>query len=184
MNIPNILTAIRFALIPIFILIFFSASSNYVIYGLIIFLLAGATDMLDGYIARKYNLITKWGQAMDPLADKLMLITVLISFTIKGLFPPWVILIVGLKETMLVMGGIFLYTRKNKAVLPANHYGKIATVLFYIVVIWVALGLPLARPLTIFAVAFTAGAFINYFILGLKIVKNQASMENEPEKLS
>ncbi len=176
MNIPNILTFIRFTLIPVFIFVFFSASPNYILYGLAIFLLAGITDMLDGYIARKYNLVTKWGQAMDPLADKLMLITVLISFTIKDLFPIWVILIVGIKEAMLVIGGIFLYTQKGKVVVPANRYGKMATVFFYIVIIWVALGLPYGRAITAFAVAFTAYAFINYFKMGLSIVKNESTI--------
>lgn len=179
MNIPNLLTVLRFLLIPFFIYVFFFSPSNFILYGLVIFLLAGITDLLDGYIARKYNLITKWGQAMDPLADKLMLLTVIISFTMKGLFPIWVILIVGLKEIMMVLGGIFLYTKKGKAVVPANRYGKLGTVLFYIMIIWVALGLKYGIVVISFAVAFAAYAFINYLQAGIHIIKNHPPTDGE-----
>lgn len=173
MKIPNMLTLLRFALIPVFIKVFFSGSPNYITYALGIYLLAGVTDVLDGYIARKYNLITKWGQAMDPLADKLMLLTVIISFTMKGLFPIAVLIIVGLKEVMMVLGGIFLYTRKGKVVIPANRYGKMATVLFYILIIWVALDLPYQTAVTTFTLGFAAFVFLNYLRGALKIMKVQ-----------
>jgi cardiolipin synthase len=67
MNIPNILTLFRLFLIPIFILLFFSNIFNYLFYSVLIFLVAGITDILDGYIARKYSLITKLGTVLDPL---------------------------------------------------------------------------------------------------------------------
>ena len=77
MNLPNILTTIRLLLIPVFVLVFFSYGTQGLIYGAIIFLIAGFTDVLDGHIARKFNLVTKYGIVLDPLADKLMLLTVL-----------------------------------------------------------------------------------------------------------
>lgn len=173
MNIPNVLTVIRFTLIPLFILAFFSSSNNSLLYSAYIFIFAGITDVLDGYIARKYNLITKWGQAMDPLADKLMQLTVLLCFTIEGLLPIWAITIVGVKELMMIFGGIFLYTKKDKIVIPANKYGKIATVIFYIAIISVVLEFAYSTILIGIAIAVTVYAFIRYFMAGVKEVKNK-----------
>ena len=78
MNIPNALTLFRFILIGVFpYLYFMEGQVNNKVWAFAVFLLAGVTDVLDGFIARRCNLITKWGKLMDPLADKLMLITVL-----------------------------------------------------------------------------------------------------------
>ncbi|WP_051569200.1 CDP-diacylglycerol--glycerol-3-phosphate 3-phosphatidyltransferase [Alkaliphilus transvaalensis] len=182
MNLPNILTASRFLLIPFFVSVFFSDSPNNIILAIVIFVVAGITDMLDGYLARKHGLITKWGQAMDPLADKLMLLTVLVCFTIKRILPPWVIIIVALKETLMVIGGLLLYTRKDKTVLPANKLGKLATVIFYIAIIWKAFEPVYGGFLVIVAVAVTAIAFIKYVNLGLKIVNKKDEYEKECER--
>ena len=76
MNIPNLLSIFRLALIPVFAVVIFSPIPNSALWACLIFLLSGATDVLDGYIARKYNMITNVGKVLDPLADKLMQITV------------------------------------------------------------------------------------------------------------
>ena len=171
MNLPNTITALRFALIPLFVRVFFSSLEESLLYSILIFLLAGATDVLDGHIARKYNIITKWGQAMDPLADKLMQLTVLICFTIKQFIPLWVITIFGIKELLMIFGGIFLYTRKNKMVLPANSYGKIATVIFYIAILAIAFNFKYSKLLIIIAILFALYAFVRYAIIGIKYIK-------------
>ncbi|HZK58128.1 MAG TPA: CDP-diacylglycerol--glycerol-3-phosphate 3-phosphatidyltransferase [Clostridia bacterium] len=171
MNLPNIITALRFALIPLFVKVFFSSLERSLLYSVLIFLLAGITDILDGYIARKYNIITKWGQAMDPLADKLVQLTVLICFTIKQFIPPWVIIIYGIKELLMVFGGIFLYTQKDKMVLPANSYGKIATVIFYIAILAVAFNSRYDKFLIIVAVFVALYAFVRYAIVGIKYIR-------------
>lgn len=171
MNLPNILTTLRFFLIPSFIMVFFSSSEDYIRYSAYIFIFAGVTDVLDGYIARKYNLTTKWGQAMDPLADKLMQLTVLICFTIKRILPLWVIIVVGIKEICMVIGGMFLYFKKEKVVIPANKYGKLATIVFYGAILAVAFGLPYGRLIVYLAIMITIYAFIQYFFIGLKTVK-------------
>ncbi|MTI65120.1 MAG: CDP-diacylglycerol--glycerol-3-phosphate 3-phosphatidyltransferase [Firmicutes bacterium] len=166
MNIPNFLTTIRFILIPIFIAIFYSPMKNNIVIATYIFILAGITDVLDGYIARKYDMITKFGTVLDPLADKLMLITVLICFTDANFLPIWVILVVGLKEITMILGGIFLYYCGDKTVIPANKYGKVATVSFYIAILSIAFHLNkiFSYALIILAVIITIIAFINYVI--------------------
>lgn len=133
MNIPNALTIFRFLLVPIFIYTFYFQNGQHYLIPLIIFLLAGVTDILDGYIARKYNMITNWGKLMDPLADKVMQISVLLVMTDKKFIPTWIILIVILKELFLIIGGTVLY--RNKVIVQANWYGKLTTVMFYIAII-------------------------------------------------
>ena len=172
MNIPNILTTIRFFLIPIFVLVFYSSIENNVLYASLVFALAGVTDVLDGYIARTYNMVTKWGIAMDPLADKLMQLTVLICFTTKSFLPIWVIIVVGIKELLMIVGALFLYYNVDKTVIPANKFGKVATIAFYVAILSIAFNLPdtINFILILVAVILTLIAFVNY-LLGFKEVR-------------
>lgn len=166
MNIPNVLTTLRFILIPVFVFFFFSNLEGNVLYATYVFILAGITDVLDGYIARTYNMITKYGTILDPLADKLMLLTVLICFTTKEYIPIWIITIVGIKELLMIIGGLILYYSMDKTVVPANKIGKIATISFYIGIIAVAFEVNkfLSYLLISLAVIITIIAFIKYFI--------------------
>jgi cardiolipin synthase len=181
MNIPNILTTIRFLLIPVFIYFFYSPSiENNILYATSIFILAGITDILDGYIARTYNMITKWGIVLDPLADKLMQITVLVCFTDKGYLPFWVILVIGIKEFLMVIGAIFLYYFADKTVIPSNKYGKLATVFFYVAILSIALDISKALNyiLVTIAVVSTIIAFINYLVGFKTINKDKYKRKN------
>ncbi len=141
----------------------------------LVFLVAGITDVFDGYIARRFNLITKWGQVVDPFADKIMQLTVLTCFTIDKYLPVWLIVIYGAKELTMIFGGIFLYTKKEKVVIPANSYGKVATIIFYLAVISVALQNEYSYYVFIVAIFFALLAFIQYSVIGsnkLKQIKN------------
>lgn len=172
MNIPNILTVIRFCLIPVFVYVFYNPDiHNNVLWGIVVFIVAGATDLLDGYIARKYNLITKWGKLMDPLADKLMLITVLISLYVKGIIPAPVILIVFVKELLMIVGAAFLYKNRN-IVVEANFFGKAATASFYVAVIATVLKFRYYKVLLYIAVVLTIIALVQY---GYRAFKRNAS---------
>jgi cardiolipin synthase (CMP-forming) len=133
MNIPNSLTALRLVLVPVFLIIFFSDLPNSFLIAVLVFLAAGLTDILDGYIARKYNMITKWGSILDPLADKLMSLTVLLSLTIKNIIPGWVLLIIGIKEILMIAGAAVMF--KRGANISAQVYGKASTALFYVAII-------------------------------------------------
>ncbi|KUO70029.1 MAG: CDP-diacylglycerol--glycerol-3-phosphate 3-phosphatidyltransferase, partial [Clostridia bacterium BRH_c25] len=122
MNIPNALTIIRLLLIPGFVYYFFSQMEYGIRIAIVIFVVAGLTDILDGFIARRYNLITRLGIVLDPLADKLMLLTVLISITLKDQIPFWIIVVVAIKETLLMLGAITLFN-DHDIVVPANKFG-------------------------------------------------------------
>lgn len=129
-QIPNILTIFRFILIP-FIVINLVYDSY--IAAFIIFTISGLTDILDGFIARKYNFITNLGKLIDPLADKCTQIITLGTLAIKDIIPMWILVIVILKEFIMVAGASFLYGKE--LVVSSRWYGKLATVLFYIAIV-------------------------------------------------
>jgi cardiolipin synthase len=130
-NIPNALTLLRLLIVPF--LGYFIYSEKYTT-AIILFALGGFTDVLDGYVARKYNLITKWGKVFDPLADKLMQITALVFLVLHKFIPIIVLVIVVVKESLMLAGGIMVY-KKGKTVIGANWYGKMATVIFYFAIL-------------------------------------------------
>lgn len=129
-HVPNILTIIRFLLIPLLIIV--ALQSDY-ISTIIVLTLSGITDILDGYIARRFNYITNFGKLMDPLADKATQITLLTVLTIQKIIPVWIIVIVLLKEFLMIAGASFLYGKE--LVVSSKWYGKLATVLFYIAIV-------------------------------------------------
>lgn len=170
MNIPNILTTIRFFLIPVFYIIYFSSMKNSMEIAIIIFLVSGITDILDGYIARKYNLVTKWGTVLDPLADKLMTLTVLFCLSSSKIIPFWIFILILFKELFMIIGGINLF--KYKKVIPAKYYGKLSTVLFYLSIIVMAFYTNIGIYILYAALAMTLFAFIKYLISFLDMKKN------------
>ena len=130
-NIPNILTGIRFILIPF---IFIAVISHHYLVGIIIFTISAFTDILDGYIARKYNYISDIGKLIDPLADKITQISLLLALTILNILPWWILAIVFIKECTIIITASFLYKRKD-FVVYSKWYGKLATTLFYLAII-------------------------------------------------
>lgn len=171
MNVANMLTIFRIILVPVYLLLFYSTGENHLLYAGIVFLIAGITDVLDGYIARKYDQMTDLGAVLDPLADKLMAFAVLISFTSTKLIPSWILKIIGFKEILMITGGFILYLFKSNTVVPANKYGKVATVSLYIAVFSVILRAPsmLKKTLFIITVALNIIAFINYLIIYINV---------------
>ena len=129
-HIPNILTIIRFLLIPF--IVFYIFANNYIL-SFIFFTLSGLTDIADGFIARRFNLISNFGKLMDPLADKLTQISTLASLVIVHIIPIWILVIVLLKEFVMIVGASFLYGKD--VVVYSKWYGKLATVLFYIAIV-------------------------------------------------
>ena len=131
-NIPNILSVIRIILVFVFVFVFFALDNPIV--AILIFLLAGATDILDGYLARRNNWITNLGKRLDPLADKLMQCTVLICLLIKNYIPWWFVLPFFIKEvTTLVIGSIVI--RRRSVVVVSKWYGKASVCLFYATIV-------------------------------------------------
>ncbi len=172
MNIPNLFTLLRFLLIPVFIYYFFSETNYSIHISIYVFILAGLTDVIDGFIARKFNQITKLGIVLDPLADKLMLITALISITIRYDIPIWILSIVGLKEILMICGAATLYN--NDIVVPANVFGKLSTVLSYAAILGVTFNWPYNRVLLYLFITTTIFALIVYVTNFVNIKKHQS----------
>lgn len=129
-HIPNILTLIRFLLIPVIITLL---SRKEYLAAIIVFSISGLTDILDGTIARKFNLITNLGKLMDPLADKLTQLSMLVMLTIQKIIPFWIVIVVFIKELCMICGASFLYGKE--LVVSSKWYGKVATILFYIAIV-------------------------------------------------
>ena len=129
-HIPNILTVIRFFLIP-FIVIFMN-EGNYTL-AFVFLTISGLTDVLDGFIARKFGFITNFGKLIDPLADKSTQISVLTVLALQNVIPLWILIIVLLKELVMIAGASFLYGKE--LVVSSKWYGKLSTVLFYIAIV-------------------------------------------------
>lgn len=131
-NVPNYLTILRLILVPI---IFSLIISEQYLIAIAFFLIANITDVADGRIARKYNLITDWGKLMDPLADKITQISTISALIIKGIIPSWIIVIITLKELTMIIVAFILY-KKNIVTVHSKWYGKTATILIFIAIVF------------------------------------------------
>lgn len=133
MNLANKLTLIRIALVPIF-LIFMALDKPYAIYtALIIFTVAALTDKLDGYVARSRNQITNFGKFMDPLADKLLVTSALVSLVEYGIIPTWAAMIIIGRE--FAVTGLRSIAASEGIVIAASWWGKIKTVIQIVAII-------------------------------------------------
>ena len=128
MNLPNKLTILRVILIPFFVvfMLFDITGSADKWIALVIFCVASLTDMLDGKIARKYNLVTNFGKFMDPLADKLLVCTALICLTSMNRLNVIVVLVIIARE--FIISGFRLVASNNGIVIAASYWGKFKTV--------------------------------------------------------
>lgn len=129
-TVPNILTLIRFLLVGVMAYVFFNVDPKY---ALVVYLLAAATDLLDGFIARRFNQVSNVGKAMDPIADKLMTITALVCMLIKGYLTVGVLVVIIVKEALMVIGGALIYLVFKKVVV-ANLYGKISAMAYFLAI--------------------------------------------------
>ncbi len=136
MNLPNKLTVLRMALVPFFVFFLLAGwMPHHYLFALVLFCAASYTDHLDGKIARKQNLVTNFGKFMDPLADKILVISALVCFVQLGLANIWFVLIIIAREFMVT--SIRLVAADSGVVIAANKWGKAKTVSQLIAVILV-----------------------------------------------
>lgn len=129
-KIPNILTVIRLFMVPIFWLMYLENP----VYGGIVFIVACVTDVVDGFLARKLDAITRFGMLVDPLADKMMQISAVTCLYLSGIFPEWIVTVLIMKELIMIISASFLF--KKNIVIPANKVGKVATILLSVMVVY------------------------------------------------
>ena len=138
MNLPNKLTLLRICLIPVFVILMLSQVSNFFLISCLIFIIASITDFLDGKIARKYNLVTDFGKFMDPLADKLLVLSALICMIEYDLVAGWMVIIIVARElTVSILRAI---AADNGKVIAASGGGKIKTTSQMIAIILLLIG--------------------------------------------
>ena len=129
MNLANKLTMLRILMIPVFIAVLVYSKDRDIVYRYIalgIFIIASATDALDGYVARKYNMITDFGKLMDPLADKILVSSALIILIELGNISSWIVSIVIARE--FIISGIRLIATEKNIIIAASPLGKLKTV--------------------------------------------------------
>lgn len=128
MNLPNKLTTLRVIMIPFFVFfLLWQNGENYTfrMIALALFIIASLTDLLDGKIARKYNLVTNFGKFMDPLADKLLVCSALICLIELNALPAWMVIIIISRE--FIISGFRLIASDNGVVIAASYWGKFKT---------------------------------------------------------
>jgi cardiolipin synthase len=166
LNAPNILTLFRFVCVGLLIWAF---ARGLTVLALIFYAVAGVTDVLDGYIARKYKMITPAGKLLDPLADKLMTITVLVCLYLRHSITAGILVVVLVKEGMMVAGGWLLLHYKDKVV-QSNSFGKFTAMFFFCSLVltffhdWVA---PVDSVMIYVATALSIASLLQYWYLSM-----------------
>ncbi|MDR1778790.1 MAG: CDP-diacylglycerol--glycerol-3-phosphate 3-phosphatidyltransferase [Clostridiales Family XIII bacterium] len=173
MNLPNALTLLRVALIPVFIVLLMT-DHTYAAAG--VFIVASLTDMLDGKIARAKNLVTNFGKLMDPLADKLLVVSALVCFVELKLVPSWMVILILAREFAIT--GLRSVAASDGVVIAAGWSGKVKTVTQMVAIILILLKnwpfsyihVPMDQIMLWVAVALTVYSGIEY------MVKNRAAL--------
>lgn len=185
-TVPNLLSFIRILVIPP--LIIFMLDRNFIMAGVML-IISGVSDMFDGMIARKFNQVTQLGKILDPIADKLTLIAVVLCINV--IYPsvlPFVIILFA-KEFLMLCGGCVLIKMKIKPP-AAKWYGKVATVVFYVSVtaiillkaIWSIDNIILTNVLLIITTVFMLFALFQYAIIFIKLIKEKRAESAEKSK--
>lgn len=176
MNLPNKLTVFRVLCIPVFVVFMLIESityHNYIAVG--IFIIASLTDLLDGKIARKYNLVTNFGKFMDPLADKLLVSAALICLSPEKI-PAWVVIIIISRE--LFISGFRILAADQGIVLAAGWWGKFKTTFQMIMIVVLIVDIPLKAfdiigwALIWISLALTIISMIDYVIKNIDVLRN------------
>ena len=179
MNLPNKLTIMRVRLIPfhVFFLLspYFPAYGNYI--AVAIFIVASLTDMLDGKIARKYNLVTNFGKFMDPLADKLLVCSAMICLIELDRLAAWIVIVIIARE--FIISGFRMVASDNGVVIAASYWGKFKTTFQMLMVIVLILDIQmpffqiLGTVLTYVALILTVVSLIDYIVKNKDVLKDQ-----------
>ena len=175
MNLPNKLTTLRVIMIPFFVFfLLWQNGENYTfrMIALALFIIASLTDLLDGKIARKYNLVTNFGKFMDPLADKLLVCSALICLIELNALPAWMVIIIISRE--FIISGFRLIASDNGVVIAASYWGKFKTTFQMVSVVLLILDIPaLAFVTTIcvwIALVLTIVSLVDYIYKNHKIL--------------
>ena len=180
MNLPNKLTTLRVFMIPFFVFFLLyqgGENTTFRMISLVLFIVASLTDLLDGKIARKYNLVTNLGKFMDPLADKLLVCSALICLIELGQLPAWMVIIIISRE--FIISGFRLVASDNGVVIAASYWGKFKTTFQMVAVVLLILNMPALALITSFCVwgarALTIISLVDYIAKNYTILTEGSS---------
>ena len=170
MNLPNKLTIFRVILVIPFVALMLN---SYDLWAVAVFIIASLTDLLDGKIARKYNLITDFGKFMDPLADKLLVCAAMICLVEMGRLPAWMVIIIISRE--FIISGFRLVASDNGVVIAASYWGKFKTTFQMLMIIVLILNLGgvfdmIGLVLTWIALILTVVSLIDYLVKNKQVI--------------
>lgn len=163
------LTTLRFALIPVYIFVY---SSGHMKWAFAVVVLAGMTDILDGYLARRHGQVTTVGAMLDPLADKLMMIAVIVSLLVTGHLHWAACAAFFIRDIGMIAGSAIFHFRGMKTV-PANWMGKLTTVLYYAAIAFIFFELPFAQAYLWGVIGFSFVTSFIYIILFARLNKRE-----------
>lgn len=185
MNIPNALSLLRLLLLPVFAALYLMSGEYPALlyWSFAVLVLSGVTDSLDGIIARKFNQITDLGKILDPVADKLTQVTVILCLAIRNPAVVGLLVICLVKELCQGIGGLFLLRRGEK-IQGAKWYGKVSTFVFYgvmaLIVLWPGMPAPLMVALIAVVALLMLFAFFNYMRMFFHIKKEMPEKTEAP----
>ncbi len=179
MNLPNKLTVMRVVLIPFFVwsLMYAGGSIRPLRYvSALVFIVASLTDLLDGKIARKYNLVTNFGKFMDPLADKLLVCSALVCLVELGQLPAWMVIVIVSRD--FIISGFRLVAAEQGIVIAASYWGKFKTTFQMLAVILMIVDLTALTPVTVLltwvALALTIISLADYLVKNHRVLTEGA----------
>lgn len=173
MNLPNLITVIRILLVPIFTYLYLQSPGDLNLPAAIVFLVAALTDGLDGYLARSRKEITRFGQLIDPIADKLLITAALLVLIQGGLVSIWAALIILGRE--FSVSGLRILAAADGQVIAASSWGKVKTITQIVAVMAFFLGISWAPLVMWVAVVATIISGVDYFLKAQDVLKS--SME-------
>ena len=183
-NLPNLVTFLRVLLVPVILWLLVREgdgdAERWWAFGIFVF--AAATDSIDGWVARRYNGVTRWGQLADPIADKLLIVGALASLAYVGDLPWWAVTVIAVREIAVTVLRVQLVSRL-RLVMPASRWGKIKTVGQVVAVAaFLVPGLApvVAQRLLDLAVALTVWSGIEYAFRAGRLARDHRSGGSEP----
>ncbi|HIW93444.1 MAG TPA: CDP-diacylglycerol--glycerol-3-phosphate 3-phosphatidyltransferase [Candidatus Flavonifractor merdipullorum] len=170
MNTPNKLTLLRILMIPVFLVILYMDFPYHQYVALVVFILASATDFVDGYLARRDHMVTDFGKFMDPLADKMLVMSAMLWFVEVGRMPAWALLIVVVRE--FAVSGLRLIAVDNGRVIAAAWSGKVKTFSTMVGICLMLLPVPPVVDLIVVAVIVITTVYsgVEYFIKNKDVI--------------
>ena len=137
--VPNVISIFRICLVPVFIVAYFTDIHDTKLYAILVYAIAALSDFFDGFLARKFKASSNLGKLLDPLGDKVMTFAVILCITIDGFLPVWTVIVVGVKEILMAIGGFVVHKVAHVEIPASNIIGKVSTVVFFLVCVSVML---------------------------------------------